>query len=340
MMFAIVSTLPRLLLASSVLLTGCSTFEGWSPTLLNAEGEVSVTDRHPPYVPEPTDLSQAEGIREAVADAQDFLQQQDEKIRDLFEMRADLEEQIRTIQDGELTRLNGETEALRIRVGFVEGRARETKEGLDAQWAPVQAMVEAQASEMAHVKDAMVAVVEETHQDRTILRNNLTNYRAALVEFHTLMQKLETMVLDEEFRATEVEGTVGKSLKSHEATLGQLTTKIGALDHLQQRTTQLHRYINEVQKNLQQAVVTWQVGASSGEGTLAVEPSAAILTNSGTGASTEPPARKPLPRLVPNLENVIKPLAGSEAPPPVASRAKSAKSAKNTKSAKRTKGKP
>lgn len=330
MMFAIVSTLPRLLLASSVLLTGCSTFEEWSPTLLNAEGEVSVTDRHPPYVPEPTDLSQAEGIREAVADAQDFLQRQDEKIRNLFEMRADLEEQIRTIQDGELMRLNGETEALRIRVGFVEGRVRETKEGLDAQWAPVQAMVEAQAGEMAHVKDAMVAVVEETHQDRTILRNNLTNYRAALVEFHTLMQKLETMVLDEEFRATEVEGTVGKSLKSHDATLERLSKKIGTLDHLQKRSTQLHRYINEVKKDLQQAVVTWQVSASNGEGTLAVEPSAAILTKTGTGGPTEPQVSPRLPRLVPQLDSVIKPLAESETAPPVVSSGKPAKSAKAT----------
>ena len=340
MMFAIVSTLPRLLLASSVLLTGCSTFEGWSPTLLNTEGETSVRDRHPPYVPEPTDLSQAEGIRAAVADAQDFLHQQDEKIRDLFEMRAELEEQIRTIQDGQLTELHGETEALRVRMGFVEGRVRETRQEVDDQWAPIQAMVEAQAGEMAQVKEAMVAVVEETHQDRTILRNNLTNYRAALVEFHTLMQKLETMVLDEEFRATAVEGNVGKSLKSHDATLERLSKKIGTLDHLQKRSTQLHRYINEVKKDLQQAVVTWQVGASNGEGTLAVEPSAAILTKSETGASTEPLASKPLPRLVPTLEKVIKPLAGSEATPPVDSRANSAKSANSAKTAKRAKANP
>ncbi len=337
MMSPIVPTLSRLLLGSCLLLTGCASLQEWNSNFIAPEGGTqasSTSSVHPPYLPEETDLSQAEGIREAVADAQDFLQQQDEKIRDLFEMRAELEEQIRTIREGDLTELHEETEALRIRMGFVEGRARETRQEVDDQWAPIQAMVEAQAGEMAQVKEAMVAVVEETHQDRTILRNNLTNYRAALVEFHTLMQKLETMVLDEEFRATAVEGNVGKSLKSHDVTLGQLTTKIGALDHLQKRSTQLHRYINEVKKDLQQAVVTWQVSASNGEGMFAGEPSAAILTQSKTGASAAPQVSKRLPRLVPTLEKVIKPLAESEATPPEDSRAKSAKTAK------RTKGKP
>ncbi len=327
MMSAMVSVLPCLVLGFGLLLTGCASVQGWSGFEAEANTEESVTPVHPPYLAATSDLSEAEGIREAVAEAQAFLQQQDASIRDLFEMRADLEEQMRTMQEGDLAELQGETEAMRIRVGFVEGRTRQAEEEAQAQWAPVQAMVEAQAGEMAHLKDAMVALVEETHQDRTLLRNNLTNYRAALVEFHTLMQKLEAMVLDEEFRATEVEGRVGKSLKSHEVTLGQLTTKISALDHLQQRTTQLHRYINEVQKNLQQAVVTWQVRASNGEGTFAGEPSAAILTQSKTGASAAPQVSKRLPRLVPQLDRVIKPLAESETAPPAVSSATPAKAA-------------
>ena len=185
------------------------------------------------YSSNATDLSDAEGIRTAVEDAQQFLQEQDEKVRHLLEMRADLEEKIHTIQDTEIGRLNTETEALRERVAAVESQASQAREEIDAQWAPVQALAETQAGEVTHLKESLLAIVEETHQDRQLLRNNLKNYRDALVEFHALMVKLETLVLDEEFRAKEAETDMKKTMKDHGLTLTRLESKSTAFGHLQ-----------------------------------------------------------------------------------------------------------
>jgi len=260
------------------------------------------------------DLSHAKGIRTAVEEAQQYLQEQDSKIRSLFEMRADLEEKIYALQEGQIGRLDAETAALRKRVDSVEHAAKKARYEIDMQWAPVQALAEAQTGELTHLKESMIAIVEETHQDRELLRNNLKNYRDALVEFHALMVKLETVVLDEEFRATEAETAIKKDMKDYGATLTRLDTKAAAIEHLQKRTTQLHRYINEVQKNLREAVHVWEAGGP-GKNAMqktALEEEKEIVANSSLSidAATESTGRLKRPALVPKVDDVIQPFEG------------------------------
>jgi len=260
------------------------------------------------------DLSNADGIRTAVEEAQQYLQEQDSKIRSLFEMRAQLEEKIRDLQEGQIVRLDAETETLRKRVDSVENTVKQARHEIDTQWAPVQALAEAQAGELTNLKESMIAVVEETHQGRQLLRNNLKNYRDALVEFHALMVKLETLVLDEEFRAKETETAIRKNMKDHGATLTRLDTKYSALEHLQKRTTQLHRYINEVQKNLRQAVSTWEaeVPGKNGSRKIALEEQQEIFANSplSIDGPTESTSGQTRPALVPKVDEVIQPIEG------------------------------
>jgi hypothetical protein len=284
-------------------LSGCAGFQGWQGPATATEGDSSQG-----YSPHPTDLSNAEGIRTAVEDAQQFLQEQDGKVRNLLEMRADLEEKIHTIQETEIGRLNGETEALRDRVASVESQALLAREEIDAQWAPVQALAETQASELTNLKESMLAIVEETHQDRQLLRNNLKNYRDALVEFHALMVKLETLVLDEEFRAKEAETAMSKTMKDHGLTLTRLESKSSALGHVQKRMTQLHRYVNEVQKDLRHAVAIWQAETPGRDGLkqTAREEQHAIFSTPPSLPIEDLPTR-PSPALVPEVGQVIKP---------------------------------
>lgn len=288
------------------LLSGCAGFQGWQGLATATEGDSSQG-----YSPHATDLSNAEGIRTAVKEAQQFLQEQDGKVRTLLEMRADLEEKIHTIQETDIGRLNAETETLRDRVASIESKALGAREEIDAQWAPVQALAETQASELTHLKESMLAIVEETHQDRQLLRNNLKNYRDALVEFHALMVKLETLVLDEEFRAKEAETGMSKTVKDHGLTLTRLESQSTALGHVQKRMTQLHRYVNEVQKDLRHAVATWQAESPGGDGLkkTAREEQQEIFATSPSLPIEELPTRT-RPALVPEVGQVIQPLEG------------------------------
>lgn len=286
-------------------LSGCAALQA-----LQGQTPGSEVSNGPGYQTHNTDLSDTEGIRTAVEDAQQYLHEQDSKIRSLFEMRADLEEKIHDLQEGQIGRLDAETEALRKRVDSVENTAKLARHEIDTQWAPVQALAEAQAGELINLKESMIAIVEETHQDRQLTRNNLKNYRDALVEFHALMVKLETLVLDEEFRAMETETAIKKNVKNQGVTLTRLNTKYAALEHLQKRTTQLHRYINEVQKNLRQAVNTWQAGASGGEDSqkMALEDQQDIFANTlSLDGSTERTGRETRPVLVPEVDQVLEP---------------------------------
>ena len=293
-----------------VLLSGCAGFSGWQGPAPSAEGN-SLNG----YSPHATDLSNAEGIRTAVEDAQQFLQDQDGKVRHLLEMRADFEEKIHTIQETEIGRLNTETEALRNRVASVERQALQTREEIDAQWAPVQALAETQAEELTTLKESMLAIVEEAHQDRQLLRNNLKNYRDALVEFHTLMVKLETLVLDEEFRAKEAETGMGKTMKDYGLTLTRLESKSTALGHVQKRMTQLHRYVNEVQKDLRHAVAIWEAETPGRDGlklSAGEEPHAIFSTPQSLPIGDIPP--HPRQVLVPEVGQVIQPFEAPATP--------------------------
>lgn len=281
------------------LLSGCAGFQDLNGLATATEGGTSSG-----YAPHTTDLSDKE--------AQQFLQEQDEKVRTLLEMRADLEEKIHTIQETDIGRLNTETETLRDRVASVESKALRAREEIDAQRAPLQALAEIQANELANLKESMLAIVEETHQDRQLLRNNLKNYRDALVEFHALMVKLETLVLDEEFRAKEAETGLRKSMKDHGLMLTRLDSKSTALVHLQKRMTQLHRYINEVQKDLRHAVATWEAGAQSKNGSrntaLQEQQETFVLSPLSLDDPTESTNRPKRPALVPLVDEMIQPL--------------------------------
>ena len=291
-----------------LILSGCAEFPGCQGQAPDSK------DGRLGYQTLSADLSHADGIRKAVEDAQQYVQEQDSKIRSLFEMRAQLEEKIRDLQEGQIVRLDAEAEMLRKRVDSVEHTAKQAREEIDTRWAPVQALAEAQAGELTNLKESMIAIVEETHQDRELLRNNLKNYRDALVEFHALMVKLETVVLDEEFRAKEAETALRKNMKDHGATLTRLDTKYSALEHLQKRTTQLHRYINEVQKNLRHAVDTWEAGApgKNGSRTTALQEDKDIVANSPLSIDdpTESTSRPTRPALVPKVDDVIQPFEG------------------------------
>lgn len=308
-MIPVLCNIVRLSLAVFMLtlLSGCAGFHD-----LMGLGTATEGDPSQGYSPYATDLSNAEEIRTAVKEAQQFLQEQDGKVRSLLEMRADLEEKIHTIQETEIGRLNTETETLRARVASVESQALRAREEIDAQWAPVQALAETQASELTNLNESMLAIVEETHQDRQLLRNNLKNYRDALVQFHALMVKLETLVLDEEFRAKEAETDMRKSLKDHGLMLTQLESKSTALGHLQKRMNQLHRYINEVQKDLRHAVATWEAGAPGKQGSrnTALQEQQEIFANSPLSLDdpTESTNRATRPALVPLVDEVIQPL--------------------------------
>lgn len=261
------------------------------------------------YATQSSDLSNADGIRTAVQDAQRFLQEQDGKVRDLLEMRADFEEQIHTIQETEIGRLNSENKIVESRVAALASQMVRTRDEIDKQWAPVQALAETQADELTNLKDSMLAIVEQTQHDRELLRNNLANYRDALVEFHALMVKLETMVLDEEYRAQEAEADLKKTIKGHDRTLTKLESKSTALGHMQKRMTQLHHYVNEVQKDLRHAVATWQAESSgrdeakltTGDGEREI-----FATPSSLGIKDIP--QRPRPAVVPKVDHVIRPL--------------------------------
>ncbi len=293
-----------------VLLSGCAGFSGWQGQAPSAESSGSQE-----YSPHATDLSNAEEIRTAVEDAQQFLQDQDGKVRNLLEMRADLEEKIHTIQETEIGRLNTETEALRDKVASIERQALRTREEIDAQWAPVQALAETQAGELTNLKESLLAIVEEAHQDRQLVRNNLKNYRDALVEFHTLMVKLETLVLDEEFRAKEAETGMSKTMKDYGLTLTRLESKSTALGHVQKRMTQLHRYVNEVQKDLRHAVAIWEAETPGRDGLKLSgggEPHANFLTP--PSLPIEDLSARSSPALVPEVGQVIQPFEAPATP--------------------------
>ena len=255
--------LKGLMVLGLLVVPGCAEFAQWVQPQEGSSPVVGLDYVEPSSASVPPEAG-PEDIKEAVHDLRGYLEEQEARIGKLLAMRGELESQI---QEGRETVMV----PLRERVETFEGRLQEHEavvEGLANELAtaigPLQEIIKAQGERIDQHDQQFVVLIDSANQDKDAMRTNFENFRNALVGFHSVMNNLETLVYDEEFRATNVENRLSGQLKeatarrqqlgevsaTHAKTLAGLQENMKGLRALEQRLVALHTYINEVRQGL------------------------------------------------------------------------------------------
>ncbi len=244
-------------------LGGCAEFDRWDN--LHGQGlEAEGLEYEAPLVVTAPQNASANDMRVAVEELQAYLKEQETRIEGLLHMRADLDDQIQEMRESMFVPMRDRVETFEHRLATQESQATNLSTKLEREVAPLSAVVQAQGERLDHHDQEIVLLIDSANQDKKAMRTNLGNFRETLLGFHSIMSKLETLVYDEEFRATNAE--VGlKALVTDEANnrkqlweashqqskvVAGLQEKIKRLGTLNQRVVALHSYINQVQQGI------------------------------------------------------------------------------------------
>ncbi len=301
-------------------MSGCAELNQWAKTQGAFESQDDFTYGLPVPVSSTTPASAAD-VQIAVEELQVYLKDQEARIGGLLQMRAEVEGQIQDLREQVFVPLRERVEIFEGRLQTQEAQVTTLATRLEASVAPLATVVTAQGGRLDQHDEEMVLLIESANLDKDAMRTTLHNFRDSLVGFHSIMNNLETLVYDEEFRATNAEARLTGLLTEETtqrkqlwavsgeqgSTMAGLHEQIKGLATLESRVVALHTYVNQVRRGMMEQFDSFQshpVSQRSGPSGLQAQPRVPSPSRvSETGRVS--------PSVVPEVRALIAPLPES-----------------------------
>ncbi len=229
-----------------LVISGCAEFDAWSKRYaasLEAQ-QGSESDSALSTDPAPT----IDDVQKAVSQAHQFLQEREQHVEELFNARAQLEQDMRELREQELPSVNNELEVLRQQLQTVRESLETTEEDRRNQWKTMTTTVDSHESAIKSQQEQFAALVDQVSQDQQMYVDNLQDFRDSLLTFQEALTTLDTGLIQEAQRASDKEEVLAKQLAGHGTRLDRVMKGQGTLKAVKKRLNQLHAYMNDVRK--------------------------------------------------------------------------------------------